>query len=502
MIKIMRNPVKRKIPYILAALCLPVFAAALIWAACSDRRPAEPDILAAVGDRRIDWQHLQRGYELNPKWGRGLTRQEAYNHQLEYLVHEKLFALAAREQGLDREPDVAAYLQFIREKEMIKALYLQEVASKIHISEDEYQAAYEKLKKKVQYNYVFTPDSLRAAEYAGRLRNASFDDLLLSDAADYKGTTELRSFGEMDPAVEAFIFDMKPGEVHDPVKIDRGYFVIQLIYGRVEKFRSEMDFAEKKSKIRKTIFDRRAAGLANAYIKGLMGDKNLALNPQVFFAMSEAFSRQVRPKFSDDPLPVYVSNGEIQQTRLSLQDLQNEVLITHKEGFLTVGDFLDKLANMPAGLRPKVAMAGELKDAVGVVVRNQYLVKRAYEKGLHQAPEVRKEIEIQQDEILSRRWLELQQARLTVSEEEIRQFRAKPNFEKVNAAAANRLDDEQVRNLILDYKLAALKVEQAEQLSQKYRVSLDRAMLASKIPDAGALIEENPVKIVTRELFY
>lgn len=115
--------VKRKIPNILAAIRLPVFAAAaLVLAACSDRRPAEPDILAAVGDRRIDWQHLQRSYELNPKWGRGLTRQEAYNHQLEYLVHEKLFALAAREQGLDREPDMAAYLQFIREKEMIKAL--------------------------------------------------------------------------------------------------------------------------------------------------------------------------------------------------------------------------------------------------------------------------------------------------------------------------------------------------------------------------------------------
>lgn len=493
---------KQQVLDVLVAICLAILAAAaLIAAGCSPRRPAEPEVLAVVGDRQIDWQHLQRSYELNPRWGRGLTRGEAYRNQLQSLIDEKLFALAAREQGLDKEPDMAAYLQFIQEKELIKALYLQEVASKIHISEDEYQAAYQMLKKKVQYHYICTPDSLRAAEYAARLRTESFAALQLSDAADYKGTTELRTFGEMDPAIEAFIFDMKPGEVHDPVKIDKSYFVIQLLYGRVEKFMSEMDFAEKKSKIRKTIFDRRAAGLANAYIKELMRDKNLTLNPPVFFALSEAFSRQVRPKASDEPLPIYLSDGEIQHTRLSLQELQQEVLITHKEGFLTVGEFLDKLANMPAGLRPKVSMSRELKDAIGVVVRNQYLAKRAYEKGLHKSPEVRKEIEIQQDELLSRRWLERQQAQLSVSEEEIRQFRANSNLEAINAAA-NRVDEEQVRNLILDYKLAALKVEQAERLSQKYRVSTNQALLASKIRDADALIEENPIKIVVRELFY
>ncbi len=482
-------------------LLLFLFSISLGLLSCS-RQEFSQEVIARVGKRTIDWRLIQRSYQLNPKWGKGLTNKEAYFNQLDFLISQKLYAQAAEEAGLDREEDVRGYLTFLEEKELIKELYRREVAAKVNISEEEYQRAYRNSKRQVTFHYLITPDSARAFAYYRTLHRVPFQKLKLGvPRKDRKGTTGLLRFGEMDPAIEAFVFDLKPGELAPPVKTRKGWMVIQLVNGVVDKFMSELDFAEQKSKIRKVLFDRKASVIANRYIKDLMRDKDLRLNPPVFFALSRAFSEIVQNKYSEQPIPVFVSNQEVRQTGHRLKDLRDSVLITYRDGQMTVEDFLRYLSNLPNGLRPRVKMQRELKDAIGVAVRNHYLAERARRRGLAKSPRMRYEIAAQRDAFLARYWLKRQRDHLNVSPAEIAQFRRKKKFREIEQRSGRRWSDSEVADLILDYKFALRKVFLADSLRKWYPVQVDSELFLQKIPHPNRLIQNDPIRFVVRELF-
>jgi hypothetical protein len=475
----------------------------ILFIACSKKVDNEHEIIAKVGNRIIDWDYLKRDFELNPKWGRGLTYREAYSNQLNYLVDQKLYALAAIGEGMNQDSSIADYLTFIHEKEMIKELYRQVVAKKIEITDEEYQDAYGKLKKQVQLNYVFTTDYKHAQKYSQELKSSNLEDIqLVNPIQEHKGTTRMMSFGDMKPELENMVFGLKQNEVSDPVSVNDGYMVVQVASGEVEKFTSELDFAESKSKIKKVIFDRRASKTANTYIKDLMLDKELKLNPPIFFELSKQCSQIIQDKYSDNPFPININNQEIKTAQDNLTSIKDEILITYRDGQMTVGEFLSKLARMPIGLRPKVKMASQLKDAIGVIVRNEYLVKEAKKMGLDNDEIVRQETEIQSDEILARYWLNKQKEMLHVSEEEINEFKNSDSFERLLGKLPDRPTDKQLDDIILDLKMAQLKMNLSDSLRALFNVQIDTTKLQSKIKNPMDVIKYNPAKMVVRELFY
>ena len=109
----------------------------------------------------------------------------------------------------------------------------------------------------------------------------------------------------MQQELEKIVFFMEKDEVSNPVQLADGYMVIQLVDGTVEKFTSERDYNESKSKIEKVIFQRKSRVAANTYIKEMMLDKNLKLNPPAFYALSDQLSKIVKDKISENPTPIY-----------------------------------------------------------------------------------------------------------------------------------------------------------------------------------------------------
>ncbi|MFZ0390003.1 MAG: peptidylprolyl isomerase [Calditrichia bacterium] len=473
-----------------------------IWGCSKNELPAE-EIIARVSNHPIEWVQLRRSFELNPKWGKGLTYRQAYLNQLNYLTDQKLFALAARSAGLDQDSLLAQRLEFIHEKEMIKELYRQKVAKRVEISKEEYQQGYRNLKKRIRLNYIFTPDSVRALAYFSRLQFTPFKDLQLeNDIQERKGATPLFTFGDMEPQIEEAAFALKLGESAGPLPVKNGFMVIQLAYGETDKFMSDNDFAEKKNKVHKIIWDRKAGQIANRYIKELMLSKNLDLNPPVFYALAGQFSRVVQNKFSTDPSPVYINNEEIRQVKLKLSDISGEVLIRHREGEMTVADFLARLSRMPAELRPKVKTAKQLKDAVGVIVRNEYLVREAEKMRLQDNPTVLRETAASQDAMLAYAWLEKQKKTLQASEAEVSRFKSSRGYESLLQKAANPLSPQEARDILLELKFRDLKIQLSDSLKTVYPVSVDSALFLQHLKTPDKIIRKDPPRIVVRELFY
>ncbi len=468
-------------------------------------RPQEPreEVIATVGDRSIDWRLLRRSFQLEPKWGRGLTQREAYQNQLDFLIEQKLFAREAIANGLDKDKSIAGLLTAIKGKEMIKELYRQEVASGVKISEEDYRTAYRRSKKRVQFEFVYTPQAERAAIYLAQLKTTPLENIQLASPLDeQKGVSPMFSYGDMASELEEVVFDMQSGEVSKPIKIDNGYMVVKLIDGEADKFMSEMDFAESKSKIRKVIFERRARKISDEYIYKMLRDQEVKINPPAFHALTEQFSQIINNKSSDQPFPIYVSNSELQTTQANLQDMSGEVLVTFKDGQFTVEEFLRKLWDTPAPMRPQVNMAPQLKKAIAVTVRNHYLAQEAYRQGLDKSPEVRYEAEAQCDEVLARYYIKKLREKLTVTDAEVQEFKHKGNFETVNKRFGGKLDEDAVRGLILDYKLTRQRIIAADSLRAVYAVRVDTALFEARIPEPDKIIREKPAGFAYRERFY
>jgi len=144
---------------------------------CERNNPTEEkNIIAVVGSNQIDWKHLQRSFELVSKWRKGITYKSAYRSQLDFLIDEKLFAQAAHSEGIQNDPRISEYLDFIHKKETIKELYRQKVSSNVQIPEEEYKAAYLMMKKKVQFNYFFSSSESHAIDYQKALKTQNFQE--------------------------------------------------------------------------------------------------------------------------------------------------------------------------------------------------------------------------------------------------------------------------------------------------------------------------------------
>jgi len=477
-----------------------IFFFLLLFPGCENN--SSVDNIATVGTRKIDWKHLQRSYELFPKWVKGQTYKAAYRSQLDFLIDEKLFALAAYEEGLQNDLRVSGYLDFILKKEMIKELYRQRVTSRIKISEEEFEAAYLKMKKKIIFNFFYTPSQENAEAYFEKLKQSSFNDIqLIAIKQDYKDRSPEFTFGDMEEDLEAVVFELEKGEISEPIKVSDGYMVVQLIDGSISKFTSQLDFSEKKSKIEKVLFERKARKAANIYIKELMVDKNLTLNPPIFYILSDQLSKIIQDKVSETPVPIYLNDQEINTTRNSVSTIIDEVLITYRDGELTVRDFLDEMMKMPADLRPNINMAEQLKNAIGIVVRNEYLLQQAMKLGLEKDPKVIYETTIQTDEILSKLWLKGIYNRQLNPENKRKLESEEPVSKVVNNQNIIRLNQEESDKGLSQLNFQAFRIQVSDSLKNVYPVTIDTNLLSSKIEQPEDTIRFDPIRMVIRELF-
>lgn len=474
-----------------------------VWtlAGCNRSQNSEP-VIATAGNREIDWDLVVRSYHLEPKWDRGLTEREAYMNQVSFLIDQKLYAQAAEVAGLHEIPAIEKYITFIREKEMIKELYRQNVEEQVEISEEQFRQAYVYFKKKVEFQYIFSEDKQRAEHYLQQLQNQPFEEIaLLNPVEDEKGVTPEFGFGDMAEVVENVVFNLAYNETGGPIAVDGRWMVVKVTGGKVDKFMAENDYAATKPKLRKIIFNRKAREISDQYIYELLKDEDIDINPDAFFPLAAQFEAIVEDKETKDPFPVYLNDSELKVARSNVEADWDKPLVTFGDQTMTVYTFLETLFNMPTGLRPQVNFKPQLKKAIAVVVRNAYLVDRAYAQNLDKNQRVLYESQWQIDAVLARTWLKSYRDELQCSEAEVEAMKKHENFEELNRRFNNNLTDEQVRNLLLDKKFALLKMQLADSLRSVYTVELDSTEFISNITHPEKLIDHRPVAFSYREKF-
>ncbi|MEW6509843.1 MAG: hypothetical protein AB1428_02670 [Bacteroidota bacterium] len=469
----------------------------LVLAGCGAPDAHRQDMVARVGGRAIDVKELSRSYALRPQWKRGDRVMQSYLRQLQALITEKIYAQEAEKLGIDRDSLMARHLEFLRQKELIKALYRRHVTAAVRINESEEHRLYAWAKKKVDFEYILTRDSVRSVALAAALARGGVNSIP-SDPLVVRGIKADAKIGSVPPPLEEPLFTARLHEVRGPLRTPDGFLCFRITGGEEVKFLSENDFAGQREKIDRLLRQRKEDSLASLYVYTVMRDKDLRLNGQVFWRVAEWFGRRVREEHLD-PMniqSVHVTSDEIRLVEADLAADGDAVIATHRDGTLSVQQLLSALASMPGTLRPRVRTPQQLKDAIGWIVRNQYLTRQAEAEGLESDQEFRHEYSLQRDEALAEAYYEDRLSSVRVAPEEVEAFRQKSPVAEEQVLV--KLD---MAALARNAKTDSLLQGELPALTSAYGVAIDTARVREMTSSPDAILRDAPLRIAYREIF-
>lgn len=377
-----------------------------IFAGCG--KDKEPEILARVGEETISVDDFILSYELQPRPGARPRTIEERQRFLNRLIENKLLADYGYEKNYLNDPRIRPQIKAVSKEILIKQLYQNEVADKVHISESALRDGFAKSKTQIRARHLFvkaqpTADSLykllkQGSSFLQLSRNVFNDSTLANNGGDLG----YFSFGDMDEDFEQAVFQLRVGEISPPVKTKWGYHIIKVEDKKISPIITETEFQSKKHTIERIIRQRREVQLANEYIKDFMAGKNVVVKAEAVNFLVKA-ARQLKQK-TDPYLPgemPQLMDEEIQQIQEKIHQHGQDILVEFDGGRWDVETFFKKLAETLPRDWPELTSHLSIANQLGVMVRNEFLYAEALIKGVSQSPAVERELQKEQDRIIA-----------------------------------------------------------------------------------------------------
>ncbi|MFZ0390586.1 MAG: peptidylprolyl isomerase, partial [Calditrichia bacterium] len=180
-------------------------------------------------------------------------------------------------------------------------------------------------------------------------------------------------------------------DVSQPVRTRWGYHIVQLLDRKDAVFLKEDEYSRQRPLLEKRVKRRKGALLSARYVSSVLRELNPQPVPPTFGILWRALNQQDnRPSLIKNH--VQFSGRMIGLVKQKLRDKLNEPLIQHRNGFISLGQFLNSLKQIPVSSRPRFRSPRDLSDAMGKWVRDEFLLKEARRKKLETHPRVRQEV--------------------------------------------------------------------------------------------------------------
>lgn len=204
--------------------------------------PKEPDYLFLIDNEPVPAKEFLYTLTKNEKLGKEkneLLTQKAFDQNLERFIHYKLKVKEAEKRGLDQTGE------FKKELSIIKEDLLQPYLLKNSVQEGELRKAYNRMQEIIKVSHILTafPPSATEADSLAVLRvskdlkekaenGADFNELAFKYSDDPSAQTNRGDLGyftalQMIYPFEDAAFNLKPGQVSDPVLTSYGYHIIK-----------------------------------------------------------------------------------------------------------------------------------------------------------------------------------------------------------------------------------------------------------------------------------
>lgn len=474
---------------IIPAICL------LGSIACTHQKKVDPEsiVIAKIGGEEISVHDFRLDYEFG--FSQLKTGQNRKLNYLEKMINEKLLSLQGYELGLDKSERVQRLVKELQEELVIEQVFIDNINSKVVISDQEIREAINKSKVNWKFRYWVEPEKEFASSVCAHMRQygyaATVEKILSSNPettlkpSDFE--TSYLTWLDVSPELLSVIQNLELGAISDPIEMGEEFYIFQLLDIRREPV-TEYDYKSRAESYRKILRARKEQELYEKFVSSFMTPKNVVTKGDVFAVLSQNLYEWYKNKKDIEDLNAAIANAKDDRPYLvNIRQILNKVLVTFRDGEWTVDDFLkiyhpksikwtenDDLGTLQNKFNAQIASA----------VRDYFLFQKGYKEKATRRPEVKDEIKRWQDKWVYQELRAKIASNIDVSDEE-----AKKYFVKFNNRFKVRSDDKptfesnikSARLYAAHQKELELINSELQKLRMNYGVVINHAVLDTMI---------------------
>ncbi len=377
----------------------------LFLLSCTSDKNSDQDIILKVGQSKISVKDFRKSYELDPSFP-GIRKGTAGLREFaEKIVDKILCEKLAQEDGVVDSIPFKQRLKFKRNETIIKLFYEDEVKSKVHVSETEIKNAFIRMSVKLHVKHLYTPNKLQAENLYHSLKaGVPFDTLanrVFAGIPPEQGGADLGivSLGDLNPNLEDAAYNLQSGEYSRPVSTPWGYHILLVTDRKQNIMITDSEYREKHDQVSRKVRKRKEELAAGDYLKNY-------LDPFHIKVKKEAFSKIIQLLHIDFDEPAiqfqkdkYLSDQDIEFLRKNLKNqLDNPFMVSNKLDW-TIGEFLNKIDPIPWDKRPRISSALKLKEDIGILIRNEFLLNEALKNGINNKSKIDSVLQVYTQEL-------------------------------------------------------------------------------------------------------
>lgn len=393
--------------------------------------------VAKIGKEKISAQEYEYRFNLTPHFGiADLLTDSLKKDFLASLIAEKLWAIEARNIGIDTLEIIKNSLKNIEKMYVKDALYKKEVESKINITNEELMEGKFKSGINIVAKVIGSSDSSSILKlYTDLINGATFDSLYntIDENIFQKDSIKIK-FGMLDDeAMEDSIFKTKSDKFTMPMKNDYGWFIFYVI-NRTLNVNNELS----DNQVKDIIKERKAKIIGKKYLQHLLLNKEVSADKDIFQDISEKFYDLILNKNEFLTSKVCVDESDIEQLRINY-DYQtlNKPFIKFKDNPISLKEFLYALSFKPFCVDDTIKknldlniIQRKLNGYIKNFIQDEFIIREGYKNNLQLSDEIKNKMKLWEEnyitQFLRNRYLDS----ISVSEQELLEEFSQKNKDK------------------------------------------------------------------------
>lgn len=359
----------------------------------------DESIVAQIGNDKITAREFKLRMELSPyiPKDKDIPKDSVKYDFLYSLIAEKLWALKAKEQGIENTQEFNFFFKPVEDLFVRDALFRQEIENRVNITASDMEKGIYKSQFTQAVRFFSSEDSVSIFKFYSQLIDSLIVDSLNSLYPSIDDTLINVKFGELgSEATEDTIYSLKKDSYSTPQKVPGGW----ILYYCVNNIFTPINISDQKTinKIREVIKGRKLEILYKQYRNNLLSGTNIKINSQAVIKLSNLLWKILKHK---SPIPesqttlyqVEESDFKKLLNSISEKELKTE-LFNIKNKQISLFDFLSKVAysgfSIPT-LDSNLVLS-KLASMSKLFVEEQILTEEGYKKGYNLLPDVQNDL--------------------------------------------------------------------------------------------------------------
>jgi peptidyl-prolyl cis-trans isomerase C len=231
-----RPAASRAFPLIFALL----WTSAPLWTGCTQPQQDDP-VVAMINGRAITQPEFDvRWNDLSPATRARYEKEGGKRRFLDELIMRELLIQEARKQGLDQSDEIREKTQRYKEQLILDEVLKDRIKTRVDVSPEEMDAYLLKhadqllANPKVHVSIMLLPNIYAAKDLKRQVESGgNFAKFAARYSTDEKSRVKGGDLGPyrkglVEPDLDQVVQSLRPGVISEPVKTDRGYYLVKV----------------------------------------------------------------------------------------------------------------------------------------------------------------------------------------------------------------------------------------------------------------------------------